>query len=648
MAAILTKIGNTLNRRKILEPDIMETPLNRCLNTFDLTMLGIGHMVGAGIFVLTGTVVRDVAGPGTILSYFFAGIAALLSALCYAEFGARVPKAGSAYTYTYVTIGEFWAFIIGWNIILEHLLGTASVARAFSGSFDSIFNGAIRNGTLDYIGSIHAPFISTYPDFVAFLVTLLVMAFVASGAKASINFNSILTIVNLVAILLIILVGFALADTKNWSNPDKGGFLPYGFQGVFAGAATCFYAYIGFEGIAVAGEEAKNPAKSIPIATCISMAVVTVLYMFSSSALTLMIPYDAVDLAAPFPHAFMMRGARWAQFIVAFGALFGIITSLTGSLFSLPRAIYAMAADGLIFRCFAYIHPKTQTPLVGVLSFGLIAAFLSLLIEIDVLVEFLSIGTLLSFTMVSASVIILRYQPASKCQFALKPEPIPEEYGQETNDKQQLNPSQSHDDIGKLKKRFQTIPVLKDMQPETTTTASVIVMVCFMIAWCCLLVFGSEEVAAATWWALLLFIILLGGMVACFSVLLMHEQNTSFMTFQIPFVPFLPSLSMLLNILFMLKLNYLTWIRLAVWLFLGCIIYFIYGIRYSKENKPLSAYSHVISYGGDAETVVPYMEEKTTLQQPQPGEDNETAEESSDSEYGRDYARYKEEGGIYQ
>ncbi len=531
--AACTRLMSKLNRRKMLSDDIMETPLSRCLNTFDLTLLGIGHMVGAGIFVLTGTVVREVAGPGTVLSYLFAGVAALLSALCYAEFGARVPKAGSAYTYTYVTIGEFWAFIIGWNIILEHLLGVASVARAFSGSFDAIFNGAIKNGTLKYIGEMDIKWFSNYPDFVAFLVTLMVMGFVACGAKVTINFNSILTIINLVAILLIIFVGFALAEPGNWTNTDNGGFLPFGFQGVFSGAATCFYAYIGFEGIAVAGEEAKKPAKSIPIATCIAMAIVTVLYMGSSAALTLMIPYNLADVAAPFPAAFAIRGAHWAQLIVAFGALFGIITSLTGGLFSLPRAIYSMASDGLLFRCFAYVHPKTQTPIVGVITFGIIAAMLGLLIDIQVLVEFLSIGTLLSFTMVAASVLILRYQPASKCQFQLKPESFPDDYPSDTNEKSQLNPSQSHHDIGKLKKKFETTPVLKDVKPEYTTTLSVVAMAMCMVGWCAIIIFAQDELASATWWAILLLIILSIAIIGCFGVLSMHEQNMSFMTFQV-------------------------------------------------------------------------------------------------------------------
>ena len=530
-------LWHKVNRKKTLEVDIMETPLRRCLTTFDLTLLGIGHMVGAGIFVLTGTVVKDIAGAGTILSYFFAGLAALLSSLCYAEFGAMVPKAGSAYTYTYVTMGEFWAFVLGWNIILEYLLGVASVARAFSGSFDALFNGAIRNGTLTYVGHINVPMLSNYPDFIALIAVLVVMACVCSGAKISINFNSIFTIINLMVIFLIITVGLSYSDMRNWVDPERGGFLPYGFQGTLAGAATCFYAYIGFDGIAVAAEEAKNPERSLPIATCISMAIVTVLYMLSSTSLTLLVPYYDVDLAAPFPTAFEQRGLHWAKVVVAFGALFGIITSLTGSMFAMPRAVYSMASDGLLFGVFSYVHPRTQTPLVAIIFFGLVAGLFALFIDIAALVEFLSIGTLLSFTMVAAGVMILRYQTAKHCQFRLKPEEPQSETDYEqcskTDKSKMVKVSQSHDDIGKLKKRFQEIPVIRNFSPETTTTIAVVFMAIFQLFFCILLLLGYDCLVEKSWWAILLIVILAFGIILCFCVIVLHEQNKSFLTFQV-------------------------------------------------------------------------------------------------------------------
>ena len=319
-----SKLLEKMTRKKNLKDDVMETPLRRCLNTFDLTLLGVGHMIGSGLFVLTGTVVHNVAGPGAVLSYLLAGFAAILASLCYAEFGSRVPKAGSAYTYTYVTIGELFAFIIGWNIILEHWLGIAAVARAWSGSFDAIFSGAIRNATLTHIGHIQVAWLSEYPDCLALAVVLALTVFIACGAKASVSVNTVFTIINLAVITGIILAGLSLAEGNNWTNSDHGGFLPFGFTGVFAGAATCFYAYIGFEGIATAGEEAEKPAKSIPIATGLAVGITTILYFGSSVALTLLVPYYDVDLAAPFPTAFAQRGLNWARVIIAVGTMFGI------------------------------------------------------------------------------------------------------------------------------------------------------------------------------------------------------------------------------------------------------------------------------------------------------------------------------------
>lgn len=220
------------------------------------------------------------------------------------------------------------------------------------------------------------------------------MVCVATGAKLSVTLNSIFTVINLVVIFIIICAGLSLAQLSNWT--DKG-FLEKGWHGVFAGAATCFYAYIGFEGIAIAGEEAQQPSRSLPIATGSSMAVVTLLYVGCSAALTLMVPSDSVDLAAPFPAAFALRGVNWVKYIVALGALSCISTSMLGSMFSMPRAVYSMASDGLLFSIFSRVNQRTQTPIVAIVCFGLASGFCALLLDIDTLVEFLSIGTLLRY-----------------------------------------------------------------------------------------------------------------------------------------------------------------------------------------------------------------------------------------------------------
>uniref|UniRef100_A0A1I7ZPD1 AA_permease_C domain-containing protein n=1 Tax=Steinernema glaseri TaxID=37863 RepID=A0A1I7ZPD1_9BILA len=411
------RIAQRFFRLKNVGDDVMETRMKRCLSTTDITLLGVGHMIGAGIYVLTGSVVRNTAGPSIVLSFILAGFASLLSALCYAEFGARFPKAGSAYTYTYIGVGELWAFIIGWNIILEHMLGAAAVARSWSGYLDSLLGQAIKNSTITNLGHLDSTsFFGDYPDLVAFVVVIVVAVFIALGSKTSTNFNSVFTLINMCVIIFVVGYGMTFADFSLWTgdNPKTGvsNFFPMGVNGMIAGAASCFFAYIGFDGLATAGEEAANPSRAIPLATFVSMSIVTTAYVFMSAALTLMVPYTDVHPTAAFSDAFEKRGAVWAKYAVSLGALSGMTTSLVGSMFALPRCVYAMAQDGLIFKTFAHINEKTKVPVNAVVVFGAATAIIALLFDIETLVEFLSIGTLMAYTIVSACVIILRYRPS--------------------------------------------------------------------------------------------------------------------------------------------------------------------------------------------------------------------------------------------
>lgn len=370
-------------------------------------------MVGAGIYVLTGTVAKDIAGPAIVLSFILAAVVSILAALCYAEFGTRVPKAGSAYIYTYVSIGEFWAFVIGWNILLEHMLGAASVARAWSGYVDSLMGGFIANTTLIIAGEMHENLLAQYPDFLAFFVCIAYAAMLGTGVKTTAVLNGVLTVINILVVIMVISLGFWYANPRNWTNNNQGGFLPYGIGGVVAGAASCFYAFVGFDSIATSSEEARNPGTSIPLATILSLGVVTVAYVLVSAALTLMIPYNQINPAAALSDAFGSLNLQWAKYAISIGALCGMTTTLLGSLYALPRCLYAMASDGLIFSFFGKINERTQVPMCNLIVSGLCSALLALLFDLEKLVEFMSIGTLLAYTIVSASVIVLRYRPPS-------------------------------------------------------------------------------------------------------------------------------------------------------------------------------------------------------------------------------------------
>lgn len=590
---VMSGICSKMNRTKQLPADLMETPLNRCLNTFDITLLGVGHMVGAGIYVLTGTVAKDIAGPGIVISFLLAGLASLLSALCYAEFGTRVPKAGSAYVYTYISIGEFWAFVIGWNIILEHMIGAASVARAWSGYVDSLFGGIISNTTMGLTGEMHEQLLGRYPDILAFTVCIVYALLLGIGVKGSAMVNSLLTLINLAVMAVVIVVGFLYANEENWTS-QKGGFLPFGVSGVIAGAATCFYAFVGFDSIATSGEEAKNPSFSIPMATVLSMGIVTLGYILVSAALTLLVPYYEVNPSAALPEAFAGVGMTWVKYVVSLGAICGMTTTLFGSLFSLPRCMYAMATDGLLFSFLGDVNSKTQLPLTNLVISGLFSAIIALLFDLEKLVEFMSIGTLLAYTIVSASVIILRYRPVM--QTTTRPVMTPCSEMSVSTSEPTTPGSEVINLSGTLRPKYSWLgPVIGHCEPGAAVTASVFIFTIFSCALCILLQISSRDLRNGIWWTIVLavfFILIMGG---CMLVIVAHHQITEGLRFKVPMVPFIPALSIVCNIEFMIHLNILTWLRFFVWMIIGMLVYFLYGIHNSKEGELTSTYSMLMT-----------------------------------------------------
>lgn len=557
-------------------------------------------MVGAGIYVLTGTVAKEIAGPGIVLSFILAGIVSMLAALCYAEFGTRLPKAGSAYVFTYISIGEFWAFIIGWNILLEHMLGAASVARAWSGYVDSMLGGWLANKTVSITGELHEQLFTKYPDVLAFVVCLCYAAALGTGVKATAVLNGFLTSMNIVVMILVISLGFWYANPKNWTEAE-GGFMPYGFGGVVAGAATCFYAFVGFDSIATSGEEAKNPSSSIPLATILSLSAVTVGYVLVSAALTLMIPIRDINPTASLPDAFGTLDLPWAKYAISIGALCGMTTTLLGSLFALPRCMYAMASDGLLFSFLGKVNAATQVPLLNLAVSGLCSALLALLFDLEKLVEFMSIGTLLAYTIVSASVIILRYRPP----------PVEENvtYAPDTPDDEDDNTSQSSIDTasptsdlievalaGRLRPQFRWLePLLGRFEPGAAPSAAVLLFSVLSAAICFQLEMSWTELYEGTWWALILYGFLIFCIVACVVVIAAHHQNTRGLQFKVPLVPYIPALSIFCNIELMVHLSPLTWLRFFIWISIGMLVYFLYGIHHSKEGESGTSYSMLMT-----------------------------------------------------
>ncbi|KAA0194681.1 High-affinity cationic amino acid transporter 1 [Fasciolopsis buskii] len=415
---------SSLSRRKqIRASEIAKTQLSRCLSLVDLTALGIGSTLGAGVYVVVGEVARTSSGPGVILSFLIAALSSILSGLCYAEFGARVPKTGSAYVYSYVAVGEFMAFVTGWNLILQYVIGTSSVARAWSSNFDGIVGGKISGFFSEHL-AMNATGLAEYVDPFAFGITLVVTGVLSVGAQESSLVNNVFTLINLGVISYVVITGLFRVKLANWQvnpanvppdDPNKahvgaGGFLPFGISGVISGAGTCFYSFVGFDIIATTGEEVRNPQRAIPIAILVCLLTCFVAYASISAVLTLMVPYYSIPTVAPLPYAFESVGWNVARYVIAVGAVCALTTSLLGSMFPLPRILYAMASDGLIFRFFGRINKRFKTPLFGTVISGVFAGILAAVFSLKDLVDMMSIGTLFAYSLVAASVLILRGQ----------------------------------------------------------------------------------------------------------------------------------------------------------------------------------------------------------------------------------------------
>ncbi|RLU17730.1 hypothetical protein DMN91_009967 [Ooceraea biroi] len=758
-----------------LHPADSKQKLQKCLTTLDLTSLGVGSCVGTGMYLVAGMVARSVAGPGVVISFIIAAIASIFSVsetarninavfgegsttkatvgnwfknfrdgdfslaneprgrpktkvdndhlravvesdpsqstrelasifnvsiptilvhlaaigACYAEFGVRVPHTtGSAYMYSYVTVGELIAFIIGWNMVLEYLIGTSACACALSACLDALANGAISGAVANSVGTI----LGRPPDFIAFVITIFMMLLMAAGVKKSLVFNNVLNAINLAVWVFVMAAGMFYVDSENWS--EHKGFLPYGWSGVFTGAATCFYAFIGFDIIATTGEEATNPKKSIPLAIVSSLIIILIAYVTSSMVLTLIVPYDQVDQDSALVEMFGQVGAYKCKYIVAIGALAGLTVSMFGSM------------------KLSQVWPATGTPAVATLTSGICAAFAALLIQLEVLVEMMSIGTLLAYTLVSTCVLILRYQPHSTNLVELLPQslrtpcrsPTKETqgngqvtYGKElrpdqlttalnsvqtsqpeitaTNNGQRItvrrvrrcnSSSPDSDDtyggeedevgLGKddqylvsdrtenkfygsvhaaaaasscgsahqypgntpiigpplnyLQRRLQAAQYLcpaifpwVDRGPATEASGRYVmklvgILYGLIVIFDLIIVCGMGNMGTFTTILLFLFLFAIIGVLLAISRK-PQNRNTSIM-FMTPGLPFVPAIAVTVNIYLIFKLSILTLVRFTVWMIIGFIVYFNYGIKHSSLEENGSENVDDVIVGGTA------------------------------------------------
>jgi APA family basic amino acid/polyamine antiporter len=389
-----------------------EHRLRRVLGPVSLTALGVGAIIGAGIFVLTGLAARDHAGPGLVLSFVVAGFGCALAALCYAEFASMVPVAGSAYTYAYATLGELLAWIIGWDLVLEYAVASAAVAHGWSHymlSFLELFGihlPAVLTGNPIDFDPVAGGWVATgaIGNLPAALIVLAVSAVLVVGIRESAGFNAGMVLLKLAVVLFVIIAGVRHVEPANWRP-----FLPFGWSGVFAGAAYIFFAYIGFDSVSTHAEEAKNPQRDVPIGIIVSLLLCTVLYIAVAAVLTGMVPYGQIDIDAPVARAFAAQGLPVAVFFVALGAVVGITSVLLVMLLSQARVLLAMARDGLIpYEFFGAVHPRFRTPHKATILTGVVVAILAAFFPLKVLADLVNIGTLLAFVIVCAAVLVMR------------------------------------------------------------------------------------------------------------------------------------------------------------------------------------------------------------------------------------------------
>lgn len=388
-------------KKDIVEVKNKESCLAQCLTALDLTFLGVGAIIGAGIFILTGVVAATHAGPAIILSYVIAGFACAFAALSYAELAAAIGGCGSAYSYAYAGFGEFIAWIVGWDLLLEYSISVSAVSVGWSGYANNFLN-SLHIYLPTYL--TNGPFTGGYVNLFACFIIFILMALLIFGVKSSTRFNNFIVLVKLFIILIFIGVALTEVNVNNWTP-----FMPYGWGGVVEGAALIFFAYIGFDAVSTAAEEAINPQRDLPKGIIGSLIICTILYILVAGLLTSMVHYSQLNVSSPISYALLLLGHSTVAGFIGVGAIAGLTTVMLVLFYGLTRIVLALARDGLLPQVFSQVNATTKTPVRIILPCGILMIVLAGIFPIKDLAELVNIGTLVAFIIVCTGVLCLRY-----------------------------------------------------------------------------------------------------------------------------------------------------------------------------------------------------------------------------------------------
>nr|XP_055174560.1 cationic amino acid transporter 3-like [Nyctereutes procyonoides] len=587
----LRRFGKKMVRKHPLELPVAETAPARSLSTLDLVVLGVGNTLGVSVYILAGEVARDQSGPSLMICILVAGLTSVLAGLCYGEISARIPHSGSAYLYSYVTVGELWAFISGWFLIITTFAHMGVRIWAWTLFFDNLFGNKFSL-TLQETFLPQAPGIFVeILGFIVMFILLLLMELLTRNIRQLSLVTKTLTLVKVLVLGFVIISGFLKGDLHNWKLTEddyikaglndtssmgllgSGGFVPFGFQGILRGSVTCVFAFTGFNIIVTRVELAQNPKCSIPKSIMISLFICFLVHFGVSAALTLMVPYYQLQPGSTLPEAFLHIGWVPAYHFVSFGFFCSLFTKVFGNMFPIRQQVYMMAKDGLLFPVLARIQTGTYMPILATMIIFIVATIMTFFLGFTDLLELRSVGALLVFTLLAFIVLILRYQPERK-----NGEKEAENEGNEADVQEENRPAAESLTLQTLFFPGNPTPTALSgwvVSVCSSLLALLLTLLCLVLARWPVLLSGDP-----VWITVVVLLLLL--ITGITGVIWRQPQSSSPIHFKVPGLPLLPLLSIFLNIYLMMQMTAGTWALLGVWVLVGFAIYFGYGIRHSQ------------------------------------------------------------------